>query len=269
VTPDTGHYLDMANRVFQITPHSPLLWRNPHTAQFGFDPPLVVLDSVPDDLLPLLHHLMTGVSEGGFGMFAKAEGVSPERAEDLLRKLQPVLVRTETITPTPFVLDGPNNLVTMCSPILRDLGHPISLASTQRDSATVMPVGEVILLAHYVPHPDQFHRWLRRDRPHTPVVFTDQAVTIGPRIIPGVTPCLHCELTSRTEQPETMTVIASQLLGKVSPVATPEFVRLATWHAHQMITQTSANTRVRVVFTTGQVVIDDAPVTMGCGCLGW
>jgi hypothetical protein len=72
----------------------PVVWADPQTLHIGFDPPRVILYEVEDDLLLLLHHLASGVSESGLRMFAEASGVNEERLSDLLERLQPVLAKS-------------------------------------------------------------------------------------------------------------------------------------------------------------------------------
>ena len=253
----------MATHVLQINPDFPVVWQNPSTLQIGIDPPVVVLPHVHDDLLLLLHHLCAGVSDTGLAMFARLQGVSAERTQALLEALAPALGSVSRIQPQPFVLDGPEDLLGPASRVLRDLGHTVFLASTADHE-----VGEVLIFGHFVPHPRSFHRLLRIDRPHTPVIFSDQAVTVGPRIAPGRTPCLKCALARDGHSPRIQSALSSQLWGRVAPSASPEAIRLGTWHAQQLVAEKSTGRQVRI--SRGNAVTEGLEISraLGCGCLG-
>lgn len=258
----------MANRVLRLNPILPRVWQDPATLQIGIDPPVVVLSRVPDDLLILLHHLGSGISESGLAMYARLQGVSPERTDALLEELAPALGPVESNTPEPFVLDGPHDLVTPASAVLAELGHCVARADSCPSPHDPEAAGDVVVFGHFVPAPRSFHRWLRLDRPHTPVIFSDQTITVGPRIVPGHTRCLRCALATRGHSPRTAAALASQLCGRVAPSASPEAIRLATWHARELILGREDDTRIRIVrgraLTERTTPSDDRE----CGCLG-
>jgi len=236
----------MSTRVFHLNPSLPLVWQNPDTLQIGIHPPVVVLSPVPDDLLLLLHHLGSGVSDSGLAMYAKSQGVSPERTQALLDDLAPALGRPIAGVPQPFVLDGPPDLVGHASRVLVGVGHPVVSAAQDDSQALHDAPGEVIVFGHFVPHPRSFHRWLRVDRPHTPVVFSDQAITVGPRIVPGHTRCLHCALATPGQSPQVSAALSGQLWGRTAPSATAEAIRVATWHARTLVVDQSQDQQITI-----------------------
>ena len=258
----------MPTRVFHLNPSLPLVWQNPHTLQIGINPPVVVLSPVPDDLLLLLHHLGSGVSDSGLAMYAKSQGVSPERTQALLADLAPALGRPNLSVAQPFVLDGPGDLVGHASRVLVGVGHSV-VSAAQDDSSALHDVpGEVIVFGHFVPHPRSFHRWLRVDRPHTPVVFSDQAITVGPRIVPGTTRCLRCALATPGQSPPVSAALSGQLWGRRAPCATPEAIRLATWHARTLAVDNSTHQQITISDTGATTrALHDSGVPQ-CECLG-
>lgn len=258
----------MATPVFHLNPDFPLVWQDPSTLQIGVDPPLVILQSVPDDLLPLLHHLSAGISQSGLAMFARLHGVSPERTRALVEALEPALGPSEPASPLPFVLDGPKDLLGPSTRVLTDLGHAVVHADHTGITDPGKSAGEVLVLGHFVPHPLSFHRWLRLDRPHTPIIFSDQAVTVGPRISPGHTPCLTCALRRAGQNPRTASALASQLWGRIAPRAFASMIRLGTWHAHQLVVGKSTGYRIRIAEGAGVPEVVELSPTPGCGCLG-
>lgn len=119
----------MSPRSLAINAQFPVVWANPQTLHIGFDPPLVILREVQDDLLLVLHQLTTGISESGLRMFAEASGVSNERLDRLLDQLAPVLALTPPRPRRNFVLDAPT-----LSPLL-PVRHSRALASIQSSQA--------------------------------------------------------------------------------------------------------------------------------------
>lgn len=258
----------MPTRIFHLNPSLPLVWQNPFTLQIGIDPPVVVLPHVPDDLLLLLHHLGAGISESGLAMYAKAQGVSPARTAALLDTLTPALGLPIVTVPQPFVLDGPGELADRAAGVLEGLGHDVTRAGSEdHDPARTAP-GDVIILAHFVPHPRSFHRWLRVDRPHTPVIFSDQTITVGPRIVPGHTRCLRCALATPGQSPTVSAALSSQLWGRVAPTATPEGIRLATWHARGLAVEESPGLHITLGNARATTSRRDPSDSPECGCLG-
>ena len=81
-------------------------------------------------------------------------------------------------------------------------------------------VDVAVLVADFVIPPSRYTRWLRDDVPHLPVVFSDRVVRIGPFVTPGSGPCLHCVELHRTDDDPAWPAVASQLLGRRSPLDT-------------------------------------------------
>ena len=256
----------MSPRSLAINALFPVVWENPHTLHIGFDPPLVILREVQDDLLLVLHQLTTGISASGLRMFAAASGVSNERLDQLLEQLAPALALTPPRPTRSFVLDAPHTIALRASQALTSIGVDSVFAGAE-ETAGEAP-GEVLIFAHFVPDPAQFTRWLRRDTPHTPIIFTDQAITVGPRINPGEDACLHCELATDQALPWSSVPIVSQLWGTIAPTATPENITRATWHAATMVEHRGPRHQLRITAWTGEHVRLDSETRPGCGCRG-
>ena len=254
----------MSPRSLAINALFPVVWADPQTLHIGFDPPRVILHEVEDDLLLLLHHLTSGVSESGRRMFAEASGVNEERLSDLLERLQPVLAKSLPEQTREILLDATPALADRASQALASIGLsgvPHSSGEPPSDSST-----EVLVLAHFVPNPEQFIRWLRRDQPHTPLIFTDQAITVGPRIMPGEDACLHCELTNDQALPWSSVPIVSQLWGRAAPTATPANITRAIWHAMAMLENTSSRYQLRISPWSATQERREIEPQPGCGC---
>lgn len=258
------HYQGMSPTSIAINPLFPLVWANPQTLHIGFDPPRVILRNVEDDLLLLLHHLTSGVSESGLRMFAETSGVSDQRLQQLLITLAPVLSSTDPLEREEYQLDGPESLTTPTRVALTSFGHPSHLFDALTPSTQTRR--EVLIVAHFVPAPEQFTRWLRRDQPHTPIIFTDQAITVGPRIMPGEDACLHCEISTDPWMPWSHVAIVSQLWGRPAPTATAHNITRATWHASTMVSERGERYQLRISPTTGRHERREIAGRPGCGC---
>lgn len=254
----------MSTQSLAIDARFPVVWADPQTLHIGFDPPRLILHDVEEDLLLLLHHLQSGVSASGLRMFAETSGVNDERLKALLEQLQPVLGPSPARPTREIRLDAPPALGDRASQALASIGLRGVLYTP--GIPLTEPSTEVLVLANFVPNPEQFIRWLRLDQPHTPIIFTDQAITIGPRIMPGDDACLHCELTNDQALPWSSVPIVSQLWGKAAPTATPANVTRATWLAVAMLEQGGPRHQLRITPENdghGRRDIVDKP---GCGC---
>ncbi len=101
-------------------------------------------------------------------------------------------------------VDGQGPTADRLRALFSDLGIPVP--------ATDADPGLAVVIGHYALAPGRHGRWLRRDIPHLPVVFSDSEVRVGPLIEPGTGPCLYClELTHVDEDPA-WPAIAGQLL---------------------------------------------------------
>ena len=79
----------MAERIFRLPPHRPVIWRTPDSLTIGVDSPALVVTDVPDAASPLLHALQEGVSQTGFVIMAEQLGLTRIEATDLLEQLIP------------------------------------------------------------------------------------------------------------------------------------------------------------------------------------
>jgi len=221
----------MSPHLYRLDPRLPVVWQNPNALQVGIDPPAVVLQDVDDRVLPLLHALGTGMTGSGLAMLARENKLEDSERTRLLDALAPALEHREENTLVSFVLDSPRVDSTALVAVWRGIGHPVH----ECDSREHAPPGEVIVVADYVVEPEHHHAWLRLDRSHTPMVFLDQSVIIGPRVEPGVGACLHCVRISRQRATAHQVALDSQLWGKPAPTGTPELRALAAWHCLQLL----------------------------------
>jgi bacteriocin biosynthesis cyclodehydratase domain-containing protein len=218
----------------RLDPRYPVVWRSPDTLQVGIDHPVVVIRAVSDGLERVVAALASGVPRSGAIMLGRQAGASTEATLAMLRALRPALIITEETPagnlpaagPGPLPAAGPDAAsravcVDGLGPtaerirtLLADLG--LLLADPDGAGAAL-----AIVVGHYALEPDRHGRWLRRDVPHLPVLFSDREVRIGPLVEPGVGPCLYCLELNHIDADPAWPAIACQLLTRRAPTETP------------------------------------------------
>lgn len=204
--------------VLHIDPRFRLVWRSPDSLQFGIDYPPVTLRDVTEAQERMIAALVVGISGPGLSMLAHAAGADMGEPERLLRLLDPVLLG-ETPKPRPrtVVIAGHGPTVDRMAEALVACGiTPCPVGGNVPAAAEAL--GVAVVIAHFVVDPAFHGLWLRRDVPHLPVVFGDTGARIGPIVEPGTGPCLHCLERWHTDEDPAWPAIASQLLGRRSPI---------------------------------------------------
>jgi bacteriocin biosynthesis cyclodehydratase domain-containing protein len=198
----------------RLDPAIPVVWRDPHTIQLGVDRPLRLPADDSTASERMLHALQAGVLRAGLEVIGTDAGATPAQVADFVRRISPVL------TPPAVASAGRVGTVALegdadeLAYLRRLLPHvQVEEASQRPDLAVVF--------ASYVVPPQQQARWLRRDTPHLPVIFSDQGVEIGPLIEPGIGPCLRCLWLNRTDADPAWPAIGTQLAGRTAPTKTP------------------------------------------------
>lgn len=201
--------------MLRIDPAAQPLWRTVDAVQFGDDPVVAVLDPVPPGGERVLAALVRGTDRAGLDEEAATVGLAGGDVDRLLAAVAPALVTG----PEPLAdeyrvaLEAPPDLAAALVPAL-------GLDAPAADPHLVL------LAAHHLVPPAATVRHLREDRPHLAVVFGDQAVTVGPLVLPGRTPCLHCAELHRLDEPGRRAVGAQLLRRTRSRTASALPVRL-------------------------------------------
>ncbi|MCU1636986.1 MAG: hypothetical protein JWQ68_2225 [Cryobacterium sp.] len=216
-----------------LDPRFPVVWRTPTSLQIGIDRPLAVIEDVSAGLERVVAALRAGVPRIAAVMLGREAGVSASDVERLLRELAPALI--DSPHPAPLArhmvampagavcVDGVGPTADRIRSQLTDLGIPIGVGE-DRDLAVTVLVG------HYVVEPRRHGRWLRRDIPHVPVIFSDGGVRFGPFVEPGTGPCLSCLDLARVDRDIAWPAVAVQLLTRKAPTETPRAtLEVATW----------------------------------------
>ncbi|GAA1224997.1 TOMM precursor leader peptide-binding protein [Rhodoglobus aureus] len=217
--------------ILRVDPRLPLVWRSPASAQFGIDPPAVVLPDVTAAQEKILSALVAGISRSGLAMLARSH---PEECDDLLDALSRVLITTPPQSPSAHVaVLGAGSLTESIARVLAASGVSVSVAEHADELANPDP-DLAIVVGHYVIAPSVHSHWLRRDVPHLPVVVSDSAAEIGPVVTPGITGCLLCVELHRRDADPAWPAIATQLMGRTSHAETPVLIAEAAAEASRM-----------------------------------
>ena len=187
--------------------------------QLGIDPPAVRLDGLDRIDEHLIAALSTGVSRHALSMVACAAGGTGADAEDLLHRLGRGVVGSSAapVRETSVVVAGVGATAERIVEALVSTGTRVEAIGDDPERAGT-PADVAVVVAHFVIPPALYGSWLRRDRPHLPVVFSDQAVRVGAMVEPGLGPCLHCLERFRVDADPAWPAIASQLWGRRSPL---------------------------------------------------
>jgi len=206
----------------RLDPSRPLLWRSPHCLQVGVDEP-VVLDRVSTGTEQVVAALQAGFPGEVEGRLAAAFSIGTTEFHRVMTALAPAIHR-DGGSPAPLGTTGRCRIaidgVGPTAERLRDIlagERAVRVVEPDRASHTG-GVDLTILCADFVLPPSRYARWLRDDVPHLPIVLGDRVVTIGPFVTPGEGPCLHCVDLHRTDEDPAWPALASQLLGRPSPL---------------------------------------------------
>lgn len=173
----------MAEQVFRLPSHRPVVWRTPHSLTIGVDEPAHTITNVPDAASPLLHALQEGVSETGFAILADQLGLTSAQADELLTQLAPACQSPPRESSPAVHLVGDSQAL---SALAQRLSRVAALTSSAEEADCV------VVVADYVFHPEWIRSLSHGETTHIPVLFSDLSVSIGPVITPGRTPCLYC-----------------------------------------------------------------------------
>ena len=211
----------MTEKVFQLPGNRPLVWATPEEFHIGVDHPYTRVGHVPAAATPLIHALGEGISSGGIRILQQQLRLSPAEVSQLLEQIEPAYDSPAPETEPPIVLVGDSPALPVMAGVLDAMGLPVTRIAEIGQLPADHP-GGVILVADYVSHPDWVSALGPTDIPHTPVIFSDLTIRIGPHVAPGLTPCLSCiEQQRRATTPDWL-AIDSQLWSTRSPLSTPE-----------------------------------------------
>lgn len=285
----------MCAMMLRLDARLPIVWRTPTSLQIGVDPVRALLADVSDGDAQLIDALTIGVTRAGLDMLAERAGVAPARVDEVLAELALALRVPHSVSfAPPLAVIGHGIGAERVAAVLREAGHPVTVTVTSEQSDTRPPMAAVLVSGH-VFDPFEHQRWLRRDVPHLPIVFSESGATIGPLVMPGISACLTCIEQQRTAVDSAWPALAAQLwraaaaaessaLGTESAIEALRMLRASLPLAHESLTQPAAAQpaaaqpaltqpaaaqgaiSVRLDSTTGERTIREWWPGAGCGC---
>lgn len=207
----------------QIDPNVQVMWASPTELRFGFDSPRLVLNNPSQQTQRLIDALRIGMPTERFGQIASAYGVGVREQVTLLERLSPVLIDEETASGSPLAgvrvhLLGEKSLPIDAKTLVESAGGVIT-PNTRPDVTLVF--------AHFVCSPARVRPLTTRGIPHLPIIFGETSVVLGPFAGVEQNPCLFCVDLAHTDSDPSWPAIASQMLGRTSPICSSETVAVS------------------------------------------
>ena len=197
----------------RIDPSLPVVRTGADEVRIGLDPTRVVLRDIDGTVARGLGELVRGTSDSRLTAVMR----DAHRAHELIDQVRDVL-RVDVLPDPPRV--GVVGRAGPTDAIGRVLGGATKSIVSARTSAELdAAVDLVVLASDFVVSPIEIQPWLGGDVPHVPVVFGEAAVTVGPLVLPGRTPCVRCVELERCDLDPAWTAIAPQVWGRRSPLA--------------------------------------------------
>ncbi|MBB2974760.1 hypothetical protein FHX49_000301 [Microbacterium endophyticum] len=194
--------------MFRLDPSFPPVWATPERLQFGVDAVVTVSDPAPW-VQRIVNELRKGIPELAYAGVARSFGAGPGEADALLSLLSPALERPQKprIRAHLWMGERPDaEPLDIFTDALAKYGVDLIPSPREADFE--------ILVARDVIDPHRAAAAARDDIVHVPVVFCGRTATIGPIVVPGVTPCIACgHAYQRDARPE-WPIVAAQALGR-------------------------------------------------------
>lgn len=197
-----------------LAPSLAIVWRNAHDLQIGVPRPVAIIHGVTEWEEHIIGALRTGCRIDQLSELARCrlEPDAVQRLDRLLETLEPALVASSSLHRPPAQLAV--------------LGEEVPRRRIERYVGAIgMPLvplaraDVVVVTASYVIRPDLYQPLLARDARHIPVVFSDDSVSVGPLITPGVGPCLYCAERAHAEADPAWAAMVAQLQRRVASSA--------------------------------------------------
>jgi bacteriocin biosynthesis cyclodehydratase domain-containing protein len=196
-----------------------------------------VVDRVTAGQAEFLAALSAGLGAGGISAVVVQVGCDRSEADDLVRRLGPVLLPGPSaqlaLTPRPVVrLAGRGALADEVGRLLESCGLGVLLEDGESAASAASTPGRVdgarqqvgVVVGGLALDPVVVSEWLRRDVPHVLVRVGDRSVRVGPVVVPGVTACARCLHLHDGDRDRAWPAVAGQLAAL--PVAAPPLLVL-------------------------------------------
>ncbi len=267
------HTVTMPSPFHRLPGDIPVLWTSPDSIQLGVDPPRVTLEWVPEGAESLLYALQCGTSESGLRMLARSKGIGSDWVETLIEAVSDLGQKPTAPVTQPWTVWTDSEAGSALEILAGYSDFPLQRATEVSDDTMADCTG-ILVVADYLIHPHWLGQLARHDCPHLPIVFSDQAVTVGPLIQPGVTPCLTCLESTRRDSTPHWLEVSSQLWGKQSPLHSPHTHGVAWAMVMALILEATPHAvttpfpRASYRPDSDQIVWSAAEFHPDCTCLG-
>jgi hypothetical protein len=214
----------------------PVLWRTATSLQLGADHPVLLEDVAPWQER-LLDELTTGIPDAMLLPLARSLGADEDEAVGFVRRISGALAPLDADPPR-VRLETPADL-----PVaeFEALVSGFDAAGMPPVAATRWAVDDgdrsvvVVVVSHRLVAPARAARLVADDVAHLPIELAGDCVSVGPLVIPGVTPCLACRSAARTDDDPGWPLVAAQLLGRAGPPTTGPLLAEATVLAARLL----------------------------------
>lgn len=224
----------------RLDPRIPLLWRDERTLQLGLQGDLRI-DAGAAWVEPLLGRLRAGFRRRAFDVIAHGLGAPREEARALLARLGPLLLTDEPVPRAAWV-ESVNVTDARAEYRMREALSDEGVAAGARADAAHVGV----VLVQGAAAALQLAPYLRDDTSHLPIAFDQSGTTIGPLVIPGVSPCLACRDAHEVERDSAWPRMHAQLVGRgAGPISAGRIAEAAVLAA-RLLSAPEAGEVVRV-----------------------
>lgn len=227
--------------ITRLDPGVPVLWRDSDTVQVGVGDGIRLPADEPW-VVPLLARMSEGFRMASFDVIAHAAGAPRREARELLTRLRPLLVDDPAAPRAAWVesvgmADGRSEH--RMREALLDEGVAAGDRLDPDDCGVILVQGAAAAL--------HLACFLRDDIPHLPVAFERGRTTVGPVVVPGVTPCLSCRDGHERDRDPAWPRLHAQLIARpCGPISAARIAEAATLVARLLTDEAAAGSFVEV-----------------------
>jgi len=209
-----------------LIPSAVPLWRSPDTLQLGVDGAVRIAGVVPWQER-VIDALRAGAPEGLLVALAADLGGSAAEVRRFVAALAPVLTTTPP-PPAPFVVEFAADVGEADRRVVRAALHATGgVAIDGSDADRRDGSCAVLLVAAHLIDPRRAASLVSAGTRHLGIELGGDRVTVGPLVVPGVTPCQACRHAHLRDADPEWPVVAAQLLARPSAPSDPASLTVA------------------------------------------
>lgn len=237
----------------QLNPYAAAAWIDTATLRFGFGQARLVLSGLSDADRSIISSLITGVSLTTLHRIAARVGIGPDRFNELLMLLEPVLksypeppgdnfgalpsvaycVQLPALNP-----DLSTQSVKLLTSILDDFGHRQTV-----EAAVFVTLNRFVLDAS-----KSLELFAHSSAKQLPIVFSDNEVLVGPMLTVACSPCAVCVEDGRVIVDPEKAIMATQLISHRPATENPTVLKLLGPFIAQLLASNEYDSAIRYVF---------------------